>query len=363
MTNFKADLIHILLNSLFSRFNDNYDFYRFGKKKTPTIIGEVLRKFKLYVTYYINIPDFWVLGQWLSMTSKMDWLYSKLEDEESRELLLNVIAYRIMGHKAIKLPLNTRDYWEKLDHFQKLQEGSDTVNMEFRAWKLCLTDLAVIDLPFKMYTRPSGMMMLHVKQYSCARAGIVVNKNDVVLDCGGCYGDTALDFSWQVGEEGKVYTFEFVSSNLAIMNKNLALNPSLEKCIEIVQKPLWGDSDTLAFIEENGPASRISFDANSIQNPSKTIQTISIDDFISREKLDRVNLIKMDIEGAEFDVLKGAEQTIRKFKPNLALSIYHIPKHFYQLAQYIDGLDLGYRFYIGHFTIYEGETVLFAKAS
>jgi hypothetical protein len=69
----------------------------------------------------------------------------------------------------------------------------------------------------------------------------------------------------------------------------------------------------------------------------------------------------MDIEGAELNALHGAEQTIRTFKPKLAISVYHKPNDLAEIPSYLNNLGLGYEFFLDHFTIYGGETVLFAN--
>ena len=69
----------------------------------------------------------------------------------------------------------------------------------------------------------------------------------------------------------------------------------------------------------------------------------------------------MDIEGSELAALQGAEQTLRQFKPNLAISIYHKFADFFEIPSYLHGLGLGYRFYLDHYTIHAEETVLYAR--
>lgn len=68
----------------------------------------------------------------------------------------------------------------------------------------------------------------------------------------------------------------------------------------------------------------------------------------------------MDIEGAEQKAQQGAVETLKRFKPNLAISIYHSLKDYSEIALRIDGLQLGYKFHVRHFTIHLEETVLFA---
>lgn len=93
---------------------------------------------------------------------------------------------------------------------------------------------------------------------------------------------------------------------------------------------------------------------------SLQVTTISIDDFVSEKNLPRIDFIKMDIEGAELKALKGAEESIRAFKPRLAISVYHRQEDFMTIPAYVNNLNLGYEFFLDHFTIYGEETILFA---
>jgi hypothetical protein len=70
----------------------------------------------------------------------------------------------------------------------------------------------------------------------------------------------------------------------------------------------------------------------------------------------------MDIEGAELFALEGARNTIRRFKPKLAIAIYHSIDDFVTIPKWIMDLDVDYNFYLGHYTIHEEETVFFAKS-
>ena len=69
----------------------------------------------------------------------------------------------------------------------------------------------------------------------------------------------------------------------------------------------------------------------------------------------------MDIEGAELNALIGAKEVINKFKPKLAISIYHDIYDFFKIPEFIESLKLNYKFYLDHFTPFRYETVLFAK--
>jgi FkbM family methyltransferase len=183
----------------------------------------------------------------------------------------------------------------------------------------------------------------------------------VVLDCGGCYGDTALYFAHKAGPTGKVLSFEFVPANVKIWRRNVEMNPHLASSIKLVEAPVSSRSGEEVFIEGSGPATRVV--SKPTMPDARCVETAAIDDVVSRENLERVNFIKMDIEGSELSALRGAEKTLRKFRPKLAISIYHKLPDFWEIARYLDSLDLNYRFYIRHFTIHAEETVLFAVAS
>jgi FkbM family methyltransferase len=76
------------------------------------------------------------------------------------------------------------------------------------------------------------------------------------------------------------------------------------------------------------------------------IQCVAIDDVLPSFA---PNLIKMDVEGAEPEALRGAAATLRKHRPGLAISIYHAPDHLWEIPLWLDQLGLGYRMMIrGH---------------
>jgi hypothetical protein len=68
----------------------------------------------------------------------------------------------------------------------------------------------------------------------------------------------------------------------------------------------------------------------------------------------------MDIEGAECDALAGAREVLLRFRPTLAISLYHRPSDFVTIPRFLDDLALDYRFHLDHHTLYLNESVLFA---
>ncbi len=170
-------------------------------------------------------------------------------------------------------------------------------------------------------------------------------------------GDTALHFADLAGDTGRIYCFEFDVTNLPICERNLALNPLLAERIQVCEQALWDSSREIIEYNPAGPSTSL---GGQISGATHQTPTLSIDDLVSQQKLDRVDFIKMDIEGAELQALKGAENTLKKFRPKLAISAYHKIDDLIVLPGYLDSLNLGYEFYLDHYTIHSEETVLFA---
>ncbi len=68
----------------------------------------------------------------------------------------------------------------------------------------------------------------------------------------------------------------------------------------------------------------------------------------------------MDIEGLELSALQGAKESIKKYKPNLAICIYHKNSDIVDIPKFIIDLNLGYKLYIRHYSMCTEETVLYA---
>jgi len=119
--------------------------------------------------------------------------------------------------------------------------------------------------------------------------------------------------------------------------------------MKIIKKGLW-DKETVLYFNENGSSSKIS--SNGIE-----IETITIDEFCKYKKID---LIKMDIEGAEFNAIKGGMKTIKRDRPFLAISIYHSIDDFVLLTKYIIQNLENYQFEIGVYSEYLHEIILYA---
>jgi FkbM family methyltransferase len=295
---------------------------------------------------------------------ELAWFYDLLADESSKSMLVKVLAYRLLGYRKVKLPINTPAYWSKRKSMRSLIRGKDGIKIRFPDLIINRMNLEELGYPIEAYFPVGGVMatfVLRQYEYGKRTPKIRAEEGDYVIDGGGCWGDTALYFAHAVGERGKVYTFEFTTENLAIFQRNMSLNSSIAKRIELIENALWDVSGKVINYSANGPGTSLVGDHNNDTQDSAHVTTLSIDDLVKEKKLPRVDFIKMDIEGAELSALKGAEESIRAFRPKLAIAIYHRQDDFFTIPDYLNNLNLGYEFFLDHFTIYSEETVLFAS--
>ncbi len=363
MHNFAGILLKRILDAQFAELADNHDTIRFGREKKMKGLREFLRRQFRNLGFYRR-DYLWPrnqerkLDQWSPHFSALEKLFILL-DETSRALLVDVVAYRIMGQGHIRLPLSCPDHHSNHQRVLAIADMTSKLPIQVGGFDLVLHNLQILGWDIKLFMPPGGPLTTYIiEQYAQPQHGIRVRQGDVVLDCGGCWGDTALYFAHLAGKTGRVLSFEFMEENLDIFRKNLVLNPTLADRIEIVEQPLWSRSDIKMNFSQSGPASCVTESGH----PDGTHNSISIDDAVANRRIERVDFIKMDIEGAEFEALQGARETIIRHRPDLALCVYHSIKDFTRLAEYVDALELGYRFHFGHFTIHQEESVLFATA-
>lgn len=173
--------------------------------------------------------------------------------------------------------------------------------------------------------------------------------DDEVIDGGAYTGDTLSIFLARTGGVGcrKYYALEPDENNAAEL-ASMARHKNLD-FVEIVRRGLWSHQDTLRFEGAQSTRSLIAVTGDT------EIQTISIDDLSTN-----ASFIKMDIEGAELDALKGAEYTIKTFRPRLAIAVYHFPSHLIDIPCYIKSICKDYKFYLRIHSIMSEELVLYA---
>ena len=142
----------------------------------------------------------------------------------------------------------------------------------------------------------------------------LVKKNSIVIDVGANIGETLLNFAKLTQSDGEVHGFEPDALNYRRCSENLQLN----NFNNIVLNNLGlGEKAGEYFIKTNTPSNRggNKISAQYIENNTELINIIPLDQYVSDKKLNKIDLVKIDVEGYELHVLKGSELLIKKFKP------------------------------------------------
>lgn len=168
-----------------------------------------------------------------------------------------------------------------------------------------------------------------------------VGLGETVLDVGAYIGDTAIYFSHHVGATGKVYAFEPILANYEKLMRNVKDN-CLDSIIIPVHKGCGSGNRVSRAVSSANGSSWAFIDAES---GSQSIQIVTIDSFVDEHKLDKVSFIKMDIEGYECEALKGAIRTIKKYRPKLAICLYHQTRDLIEIPDFILSLPVKYDLY------------------
>ena len=363
MKTYQTELLRTLVENYFNDFKGNNDAWycecasvklrqdsRFSRLKTSlkkAIIPKSYLERKIVKKY----------TQIFSPTYDFNFLYNSLERDEDRQFLLNVVAYKLLSSKRVKLA-DYKSHNELIQHAKKYVDFDDYISVNNNdSYRLYKTNFRP-KKDYQLYTTPLGYVVnIHEHIYSIP--GIVsVENGDYVIDCGGFSLDTAIMFAEMAGLNGKVFACEFVPDNLKICDANLALNPHLRDRITIIKKPLSDKSgEELVFCESASCTSL----APQLENAqSNRYISTTIDDFVAEHNVEKIDFIKMDIEGSELAALKGAEKTIKKYHPKLAISIYHKLEDLDTIPRLIKSFH-DYKLYIGYTGCVDAEYVLFCK--
>ncbi len=167
-------------------------------------------------------------------------------------------------------------------------------------------------------------------------------RNKDIIDAGGYVGDTALLFSSYTDKN--IHVFEASPSNMDIIHETIKLN-HLDNIVT-VSKALGDKNGTATFSlgERNSCNSLV--ERPGYNYPEHIdVPVVTLDDYVRENNLD-IGLIKVDIEGGEQLLLRGAVETIRTQHPILLISIYHSANDFFEIKPMIEKICDKYTFRI-----------------
>lgn len=180
--------------------------------------------------------------------------------------------------------------------------------------------------------------------------------NEVFLDCGAADGDTIEMFRKFTNDKFKaIYAFEM---DREIYNKLLVNSQTQDNRIVCFNAGI-SDGNRQVVYSKDGCPSYALMNPNSEKVGKAYLKSIDslIDDRTIKEE---ITFVKMDIEGAELDALRGMEKMIINYKPKLAISIYHKWEDKWEIPIYIKSIVPEYSIIIRHHHRLNWETVLYA---
>jgi FkbM family methyltransferase len=318
---------------------DNFDVVRYGEGNDPLPPGGAAER----------------LAAFVSIGAELEMLSDHLDDAD-RELLVRVLAYRVLGYRKVQLPLTAAALRRHTERVHTLRTAQKTAPVGILGAHADDFDLSALGYPISLRGTAGAVIQTYeLEQYRCpGTREVAVRPGDVVIDGGAYWGDTALYFAHHAGPTGRVVSLEFEPSNLVGLRHNLGLNPRLAERIEVIPAALWDEPGHTLAVRAFGPATAID------PGGETEAPTDSIDALVARGVVDRVDFIKLDVECSELEALRGARATLRRFRPRLAIAAYHRVDDLATIPAHLMELDVGYRFRLGHTTMNAEETVLFA---
>ena len=309
------------------------------------------------------------LTRQLEILDRATTLWRRVGDERSRELFLRFLAYRALG------PAHVRLQYEALDYRRAVVELSVKAIAEAGVlgvpglpleWHFHVYDMSPAGYPLRVIGQQlplASTFTLSQYAYRDLSVGAFPRPGDVALDVGGCWGDTALWLAHHVGEQGRVHTFEPTPRNRALLQRNLDLNPHLADRVTVWGDPLAPTAGETVWVRDTVSAGAQMQGELPGGDPhgrdAVELRTETIDALVARGELERVDFLKVDVEGADVGVLEGAAQTLAEQRPRLALACYHKPDDLVRIPDLIAELGLAYRWYLQCSTMTPVDTVLF----
>jgi FkbM family methyltransferase len=148
----------------------------------------------------------------------------------------------------------------------------------------------------------------------------------IVLDMGAYAGITSIIFGRIVSHEGKVYAFEPDPQNYACIHENIKIARAaggLEN-IKVIEKAVWENSLGLEFSSEGAMGSSATEIVGLARGNILKVPSISIADFCEINDIQKLDFIKMDIEGGEVKVLESAKEILAKLRPKMIIEPHYI---------------------------------------
>ena len=167
--------------------------------------------------------------------------------------------------------------------------------------------------------------------------GFEIKENDVVVDIGGHIGLFSVSAAKQA-RKGKVYTFEPDPENFELLKSNISLN-GLENVTLVNKAVSFENSKRDFFLCDDNQEAHSFFSQNTLlfkkdkAENKITVDTVSFKDFVKKHKISKIDFLKIDCEGAEYEILYNCPKSILK-------NVQKISMEYHNINEILDALNL-----------------------
>ncbi len=249
----------------------------------------------------------------------------------SRIAMFGHLAWRFkeefLPHYCLDSPLKVIGDAEKIRRAFSLMSDEDSRKLFVNhiEWRLFLD--------YDLLPHPSNLGIYFNDRY--------VNKctTEVLYDVGAYTGDSVQSFleSGRGTQFSEIHSFEPSPNNFVKLQSKTRQLHGLDGSVFAHQLALGNVQGNITVEEENGPASRVG--VGGLNVPMTTIDEFS-------RRYSAPTFIKIDIEGFEPQCLQGAEQILRNSSPVVAVCVYHLQAHLWEIALQLHSYHPDYRFFL-----------------
>jgi len=177
-----------------------------------------------------------------------------------------------------------------------------------------------------------------------------------IIEGGVFDGSNTREFLKLLSGDGFIYGFDPLYDSLS---DRVIFKDSSR--VRIYPLALWHHRDKLVFkaSKDNPEGSQITAETGG-SDEIKKVNAISVDEFVKENKIKKIDFIKLDVEGAELQILKGAKITLKRDRPQLAVAIYHKKEDLFEIPIFLSRVLKNYKYRIGHYSSTFWDTVLYA---
>jgi FkbM family methyltransferase len=162
-------------------------------------------------------------------------------------------------------------------------------------------------------------------------------EGDTVIDIGAHIGRYTITSSKQVGKTGKVVAIEADPDNFQLLKRNIALNKLTN--VMPLNYAVFSERTRMKLYEQSASAK---YNSLMLARAARTknyveVEADTLDSILKLNEVNQVNWIKIDVEGAEFEVLKGSTKTLSSENMSLLIEIHNIedPSHHHNIVDFL----------------------------